>query len=105
MVQACRDYIDTHPSERITVEALAKNAGYTEYYLARRFKAETGISLNDYIRTAKLRQAKMLLTITHLSIQEISDRTFFCSRTYFTDVFRKAEGMSPSAYREKYKNQ
>ena len=82
------------------IDELAARVGYTEYYLSRKFKEETGVSLNNYIKFAKVERAKFLLSSTDTSIQEISNRLGFCSRSYFGSTFQKIVGCSPADYRE-----
>lgn len=59
-----------------------------------------GTPLTHYINIAKVERAKLLLTITDDSIQEIADRLHFCSRSYFSEAFRKITGTSPAKYRK-----
>ena len=98
-IQRCCDYIDSHIEEKISIEYLAKNVGYAEYYLSRKFKNEVGYSINDYIKNAKIEYAKLLLSTTQLSIQEVSDSLSFCSRSFFTNTFQKIVGQTPTEYR------
>lgn len=100
-VAQCRDYIEMHPEEKIRAKDLADLAGYTEYYLTHKFKEETGISVSDYVKKAKIDQAKILLRNTDLSIQELSDRFCFSSRNYFSRVFSEMTGCTPMEYRER----
>lgn len=99
-VRICRDYIDTHADQDLTLKQLAEQLGYTEYYLSRKFKAETGQSINTYLSLARLRLAQQLLSSTSLSVSEIADRLHFCSGSYFSEQFQKYVGMSPRKYRE-----
>ena len=92
------DYIQTHIFEKIQLEKMANELGYAAYYLSKRFKAETGISLNDYIKEQKVEQAKLLLSKAGASIAEISDRLCFSSPSYFCAVFKQHTGMAPSEY-------
>lgn len=101
-VQSCCDYIDTHLESQIDLETLARRVGYSEYYLSRKFKTETGKSLNEYIRTARIDRAKILLATTEMSIQSISDRLCFGNRSFFADTFRKTVGIPPAEYRKKH---
>lgn len=101
-VRMCCDYIDTHISDPLSLRVLAEHVDYTEYYLSRKFKAETGMSINAYICQARMREARSLLSATDLSIQEIADRLQFCSRSYFSKQFKKDTGMLPVEYREKH---
>lgn len=100
-VRICCDYIDTHPENELTLKKLASKVGYTENYLARKFKAEMGIPINAYVRKARVHRAKMLLSASNLSIHDIADQLHFCSWSYFTEAFQKEVGMTPSEYREK----
>lgn len=99
-IAQCRDYIEMHPEEKIRAKDLAGLVGYTEYYLTHKFKEETGISVSDYVKKAKIDRAKILLRSTDLSIQELSDRFCFSSRNYFSRVFSETVGCTPIEYRE-----
>ena len=100
LVRACMDYVELHGSERITLAAVAQEVGYNEHYICRRFKAETGKSLIDYIRQQKIRAAEVLLTNPVLSVAEIGDRLGFSSQSYFSAVFKKQTGVGPTEYRQ-----
>ena len=99
-IQECCDYIELYVEDKLGIAELAARVGYTEYYLSRKFKEETGVSLNNYIKFAKVERAKFLLSSTDTSIQEISNRLGFCSRSYFGSTFQKIVGCSPADYRE-----
>lgn len=101
-IQDCCNYIELNVEEKFSIADLAARAGYTEYYLSRKFKEETGTSLNHYISIAKVERAKLLLTITGDSIQAVAERLHFCSRSYFSEAFRKITGTSPAKYRKDY---
>lgn len=60
-----------------------------------------GVSVTDYIKAARIERAKLLLTSTDLSIQDIADRLHYCSRSYFSTVFLDTVGCTPTKYREK----
>ncbi len=101
-IRACISYIEMHLTEKLTLTELADMVGYTEYYLSRKFKSETGTSINEFLKNSRITHAKNLLKTTDLSIQEISEQLNFCSRSYFADTFHKTVGISPTEYREKY---
>ena len=98
-VQSCVDYIQLHVEEKISLEQLAARLGYSQYYLSRKFKEEVGNSINDYIKAAKCERAKLLLSNTDLSIQEITKTLNFCNRTHFSKTFQQIEGVTPVQYR------
>ena len=100
-IQSCCDYIELHAEDKLTLGEIARRIGYADYYLSRKFKAETGYSINDYIKIVKVEKAKTLLLASELSIQEICDRLHFGSRSFFAETFREIAGIPPAAYREK----
>ena len=99
-IRICVEQLQSRMEEPITLEDLAKDFGYSTYYLSKKFKAETGQAFKDYLRSIRLERAKFLLRSSELSILEISEKLQFCSASYFSDSLRKAYGISPSAYRE-----
>ena len=100
-VQTCCDYIEMHTNQKIRARDLATLVGYTEYYLTHKFKEETGFSVNDYVKNAKIERAKVLLKSTRMSIQEISDSLAFGTRNYFSRIFTEVTGYTPIQFREK----
>lgn len=100
---AC-EYIEMHAEEDIPLTLLAQKAGYAPYYLSRKFKQETGLTPAAYLQKIRLEMAKTMLATTRRGIQDISDQLRFCSRSYFTDVFSREYGISPSAWREAHLN-
>lgn len=101
MIRECCSYIDMHTEDKISIAKLGEYTGYTEYYLSRKFKEEMGISINTYIKKAKIERAKFLLSTTDIGIQEIADRLNFCSRSHFGETFRCLTKESPGEFREK----
>ena len=99
-IQRCCDYIEMHLGQKIRASDLAILVGYTEYYLTHKFKAEVGVSVNDYVKFAKVERAKILLKSTDLTVQDISDQLSFGTRNYFSRVFQDVAGCTPVQYRE-----
>lgn len=99
-IRTCVEQMHTRMEEDITLEQLAKEFGYSTYYLSRKFRSETGQTFKDYLRQIRLERAKFLLRNTDDPILLISERLQFCSQSYFSDTFRKYCGISPSEYRE-----
>lgn len=100
-IQQCVDYIEMHLDRKILAADLAGLAGYTEYYLTRKFKEETGLSVADYARFAKMERARILLRSTDLTVQEISAQLGFATRNYFSRMFRQVTGQTPVEYRQR----
>jgi len=96
------DYISYHACENIRVPEIAAYFGYNEKYLSTLFKAQSGISLKQFMLRAKMDVAKAELTDTNHSISQIAYNVGFNDTHNFTNSFKKITGLSPSAYRESY---
>lgn len=96
-------YIDSHFKEKITLDVLAKVAGVNKYYLAHSFSEEYGISPIQYLVDRRISESRYLISSTDLPIGRIVQMLGFSSPGYFAQMFRRAEGMSPSEYREKHR--
>ena len=99
-VQACRNYIDAHLEDPISLSEIAAEQGYAEYYLSKKYKKETGETISRYLRARRLERAAFLLAHSTESIQGISERLHFSSPSYFSDLFRQTYNLTPSEYRE-----
>lgn len=95
------DYIEQNLSDKIQAADLARAVGYDEYYLTRRFKKETGLSVTNYVKFAKIERAKVLLDSTKMSVQAVADALGFTTRSYFIQCFRAVTGQTPTEWRGK----
>ena len=98
-IQRCCSYIRGHYMEPLELSEISAALGYADYYLSRKFYKEMGLYLSDYINEVRLGHAKTMLATTDLSLEIISERLHYSSRNYFSKVFRKHFGISPSEYR------
>ncbi|MBQ3861741.1 MAG: helix-turn-helix domain-containing protein [Clostridia bacterium] len=99
-VRKCCDYIELNLSRKIRTEELAALTGYSPYYLTEKFSRETGMTLANYIRYAKVERAKILLETTKMSVREIAEALGFNTTNYFIAVFRETTGYSPGKYQK-----
>lgn len=100
ILDAC-DYITMHLREVITLKDLADRSGYTEYYFSKKFKKETGMTVNEYVCRKKTEYACELLKSTNLKVEDIMEETGFASKSHFYASFQKIIEMSPLDYRER----
>ncbi|MCD8069439.1 MAG: AraC family transcriptional regulator [Lachnospiraceae bacterium] len=98
-IQKCCDYIEMHLDQKLQAADLARLAGYTEYYFTFKFKKETGLSVNEYMKRAKIQRARVLLLSGDADIRQIAEELGFSSRSYFTRVFTEEVGCTPSQFR------
>lgn len=100
VIQATIEYIDLHIEDELSLTAVAQRMGYAEYYLSRKFKQEMGVSFKEYLRSARIERAKLLLTTTKDSLQQIAIRLHFANKSYFSVVFKEVTGIPPAQYRQ-----
>lgn len=84
---------------RLTLSEISEKTYYSKTYLNNIFKKNTGYSIMQYYNLLKIEEAKKLLR-EKLSTTVISDKLNFESPNYFTKVFKKYSGMTPSEYRK-----
>lgn len=102
-IYRCMTYIQSHTNMPIGVEDVAEEIHRSSSYLMRRFKAELGMSVGDYITKCKLSEACDLLTYGDRSLAEISAYLGYSSQSYFQNVFKKQFGMTPTQYRKQHR--
>ena len=100
IVYTISDYIRNHFEQDISLEELCRRFAISEGYLSRKFKAVSGIGLNQFITYVRISNAEKLLAETDLSVTEIAKRCGFNGSNYFTSVFKKIKGMTPLMYKK-----
>lgn len=86
----------------LSVEMICDCLGKSRSYLSRMFKENTGMNLLDYLHTTRLTEAKKLLNETDLGISEIASRVGYYSGWTLARVFKRYEGITPTAYRKAF---
>lgn len=94
------DYIAKHYHEPITSKHLADLCHVNESYFCRFFKKSFGKTPLSYLNEYRAEKAAVLLKESQKSITEIALETGFENSNYFTRIFRKIKGISPSAFRK-----
>lgn len=88
----------------LSVEMICDCLGKSRSYLSRMFKENTGMNLLDYLHTTRLTEAKKLLNETDLGISEIASKVGYYSGWTLARVFKRYEGITPTAYRKAFCN-
>lgn len=93
-----KKYINSHVSERLSLNEVAAVFGISPNYLSQLFGKYNDLGFSEYINTCKINEAKRLLDEGSMKVYEVADRLGFESSFYFSKVFKKLEGVSPSDY-------
>ena len=101
MIQKLQQYLDIHLENTPTVPEISDEMGYSPSYLAREFKKQTGMTIQQYLRARRIELARLALRSSGDSVQNIGHRLGFGSQSYFTEQFRKSVGMTPTEYRQR----
>ncbi|WP_115717603.1 AraC family transcriptional regulator [Gallaecimonas mangrovi] len=94
------EYIEQYLAEPLLLSTLAAEAGLSEYHFARMFKQSLGQAPHQYVLGRRLARAKALLAHSNASLTDIAHGCGFSSASHFSNRFKAAEGISPSAYRQ-----
>ena len=98
-VEEALTYLESNYTNNISVQSLADSIGLNRSYLHRLFKSATGSSVQEYLLDLRIRKACTLLKSTVLPIAIISLSVGYEDTLYFSRLFKKKKGASPSRYR------
>ena len=96
-----RRYIDNHFKENLTLDQLAQMAHLSKYYLVHAFRREFGASPISYLIGRRIEESRFLLRETDHTLSLIAEILGFSSLSYFSQCFRRVEGVSPMEYRKR----
>jgi AraC family transcriptional regulator len=91
-------YIEEHLAEQIPLATLAKLVRLSRYYFCRAFKQSLGLPPHRYHNKRRIEHAKVLLAKPAPSVTDIGMTIGFSETSAFTTAFRKATGLTPTAY-------
>ncbi|MCR5106458.1 MAG: response regulator [Eubacterium sp.] len=92
--------IREHYMEDISLTSLSSKYNISMGHLSKMIKDNLKVNFSDYIASLRIQRAKELLRDDSMSIQEIAEIVGYNDYFYFTKVFKKIEGISPSKYRK-----
>jgi AraC-like DNA-binding protein/ABC-type Fe3+-hydroxamate transport system substrate-binding protein len=96
-VRRCAAYIDRHYADNIRMDKLASWCGLHPSTFSRHFKQTIGMLPSDYLMHARIEAAKTILPGS-APLREVARRVGFCDEYYFSRMFKKVAGVSPSVY-------
>lgn len=90
--------IKSHSNEDITICTVADYLEISEGYLSRVFKKETGYTFTNYLSYYRIQLACTLLKNCRMKVYEVASKVGYTDTTYFSTLFKKLMGISPSDY-------
>lgn len=99
-IAAIMAQIEAAPQDSWSNQLIASNLNLSGDYMIKMFKKLAGQSPGEFVQTVRLREARRLLRETTDSIEAIGSKVGYADVHYFSRIFRKSEGISPSQYRK-----
>lgn len=100
VITRIQSYIKENVSRKLSLGEVADVFGYSQGYLSSIFTRFAGVSFVDYVTNTKIAKAKELLANPDARVYEVADEIGFDSSFYFSKVFKKVTGLSPSEYQQ-----
>ena len=98
-------YIEKNLTKNLTLESAAAYMNISLHYFSKLFKNEVGENFIDYVTDKKVERAKELIRDTDIPLNTIAFELGFNEANYFSKVFKKKAGISPSQFRKKVEEQ
>lgn len=99
IVVAIREYVREHYADSCDSDEIAERFRISRYYMFHLFKLEMGITIGAFRKECQLTAAKKMLVDNEESVSEIAGKCGYYDANYFSRVFKKSEGVTPSEYR------
>ncbi|MYL54649.1 response regulator [Pontibacillus yanchengensis] len=100
IVKSVMKYIHQHYTKEISLDRLARHVQTNPSYLSRIFKEQTGSTVSDCIAELRINKAKELLKHNQLRTKDVSLAVGYANERYFSQIFKKYTGMTPTKFRK-----
>lgn len=101
VVSSIQQYIVDHSHEDLSLERIAAEFRLSPYYVSKMFKEETGVNYIEFLTERRMEKAREMLLDPALTLKEVAYEIGYHDPNYFSKVFKKSSGVSPSDYRKK----
>lgn len=98
VIRKAIEYIDAHYSEDISAQKIAQVVFLNPNYFSHLFKKIKKESFTDYLNKVRIEQAKQLLRDNLYKVYEVSDMVGYSDYKYFSSIFKKLVGVTPTEY-------
>jgi transcriptional regulator GlxA family with amidase domain len=103
VIGQCQEWIAQNYMRANPVAAMAERSGLKPRTFARRFQAATGYLPMDYVHALRIEEAKQIIESESAGIDEIGLMVGYEDPAYFRRLFKRKAGLTPAAYRRKFK--
>ena len=104
VISKAQEYMKKYYNKDISLEATAETVNISPYYFSKLFKEETGINFSDYLTELRINRAKELINQDpDRNIKEVSIEAGYSNPNYFSRIFKKWTGMTPTELRDSIK--
>ncbi|MDU0154971.1 bacillibactin transport transcriptional regulator Btr [Bacillus cabrialesii] len=100
-IEKTKQYIETHADTKMTLTQLSQMAGISAKHYSETFKKWTGQSVTEFITKTRITRAKRLMAKSNCKLKEIAHQTGYQDEFYFSRIFKKHTGCSPTSYMKK----
>jgi two-component system response regulator YesN len=98
IVQATKEYLETHYADEISLENVAEQVNISPQYFSKLIKKTTGFNFIDWLSMLRVKKAKELLSNSNFTVKEVCFMVGYKDPNYFSRIFKKRIGITPSEY-------
>jgi two-component system response regulator YesN len=98
IVKATKEYMESHYTDDISLEDMAAQVNISPQYFSKLIKKTTGFNFIDWLSMLRVKKAKELLTNSNLTVKEVCFMVGYKDPNYFSRIFKKRIGITPSEY-------
>ena len=102
-VDLAKEYVgQNYMDGELSLTTVASVVGLSPSHLSSVFKAKFGVGFNEYLTDIRIQQAQRLLVTTNMKTAEVGERVGYLNMNYFSILFKKITGLTPSQYRREH---
>ena len=101
LIKQAMEYIENNTEKDISLNEISERLNISSYYFSKLFKEETGEGFVEHLTRKRVDKAKEMLKDPSKSIKEVGSDCGYSDPNYFSRIFKKATGLTPTEYRER----
>ncbi len=101
LIRQALDYIEKNVGKDISLNEISERLNISSYYFSKLFKEETNEGFVEYLTKTRVEKAKEMLKDPAKSIKEVGSECGYSDPNYFSRIFKKSTGMTPTEYKER----